>query len=156
MGKTKRDRSSSAPTARRVRAGPPAWLHNFFRDASFSRSPIPMEFFRSRIFPRTSHKLYPPLAEAGGPAEKWGCVGAVRPGGWIRMATVKTKRVYAPRAASDGTRILVMRFWPRGIRKEHFDEWNRDVAPPKELVFAFKREGLPWREYVKRYRASIQ
>jgi uncharacterized protein YeaO (DUF488 family) len=72
------------------------------------------------------------------------------------MATVKTKRVYAPRAASDGTRILVMRFWPRGIRKEHFDEWNRDVAPPKELVFAFKREGLPWREYVKRYRASIK
>jgi uncharacterized protein YeaO (DUF488 family) len=72
------------------------------------------------------------------------------------MARVKTKRVYEPRAASDGRRILVMRFWPRGIRKEHFDEWNRDVAPAKELVFAFKRHGLPWDEYVKRYRAGLK
>jgi len=72
------------------------------------------------------------------------------------MATVKTKRVYAPREASDGARILVMRFWPRGIRKDHFDEWNRDVAPSKELVFAFKRHGLPWGEYAKRYRAGLK
>lgn len=71
------------------------------------------------------------------------------------MPTVKTKRVYAPREASDGVRLLVMRFWPRGIRREHVDEWNRDVAPSKELVFAFKRHGLPWAGYVKRYRAEI-
>lgn len=71
------------------------------------------------------------------------------------MATVKTKRVYEPREKSDGTRILVMRFWPRGIRKEHFDEWNRDVAPSKDLVFAFKRHGLPWEGYVRLYRAGL-
>ena len=72
------------------------------------------------------------------------------------MATVKTKRVYEPRSDSDGARILVMRFWPRGIRKAHFDEWNRDVAPPKELVFAFKRGGLAWDEYATRYRAGLK
>lgn len=67
----------------------------------------------------------------------------------------RTKRVYAPRETTDGTRILVMRYWPRGIRKSHFDEWNRDVAPSKELVRAFLREGLPWDEYVRRYRAEV-
>lgn len=72
------------------------------------------------------------------------------------MGTVKTKRVYEPREAADGTRILVMRFWPRGIKKSHFDEWNRDVAPSRELVFAFKRGGLPWEEYVGRYRAEMR
>ena len=34
----------------------------------------------------------------------------------------------------DGTRILVMRFWPRGVRKSHFDEWHRDLAPSAELL----------------------
>ena len=33
----------------------------------------------------------------------------------------------------DGTRILVMRFWPRGVRKSHFDEWHRDLAPSADL-----------------------
>jgi uncharacterized protein YeaO (DUF488 family) len=49
-----------------------------------------------------------------------------------------------------------MRFWPRGVRRSHVDEWNRDVAPSRELVFAVKRRGLPWREYVKRYRAELR
>ena len=69
---------------------------------------------------------------------------------------LRTKRVYAPREASDGVRVLVMRFWPRGVRKAHVDEWNRDVAPSRDLVFAFKRHGLPWRKYVKRYRAELR
>lgn len=68
---------------------------------------------------------------------------------------IRTKRVYEPREAKDGTRILVMRYWPRGIKKTHFDEWNRDVAPSKELVRAFLHEGMPWNEYVKRYRAGV-
>ncbi len=69
---------------------------------------------------------------------------------------VKAKRIYEPREASDGTRILVMRMWPRGVRKSQIDEWNRDVAPSKELVHAFKREGLSWPDYVKRYRKEIR
>lgn len=68
---------------------------------------------------------------------------------------IRIKRVYAPREESDGTRILVMRLWPRGIRKDHVDEWNRDLAPSWDLVKAFKREGLPWLEYAKRYWEEI-
>ena len=72
------------------------------------------------------------------------------------MPRVKTKRIYEPRERSDGVRILIMRFWPRGIRKGRVDEWNRDVAPSKELLMAFKRGGMPWREYARRYRAELR
>ena len=38
----------------------------------------------------------------------------------------------------DGTRILVMRYWPRGVRKAQFDAWCRDLAPSVDLLRAFK------------------
>src|SRR5215831_14358918 len=69
---------------------------------------------------------------------------------------VKIKRVYDPPESSDGTRILVMRLWPRGIRHDRVDEWNRDVAPSRELLQAFKHEGLSWGGYVKRYWGEIR
>ena len=40
------------------------------------------------------------------------------------------KRVYEPPEASDGTRVLVDRIWPRGLTKEHasVDVWLKDIA----------------------------
>jgi uncharacterized protein YeaO (DUF488 family) len=32
-------------------------------------------------------------------------------------AMIKLKRVYEPAASSDGSRVLVERLWPRGVRK---------------------------------------
>jgi uncharacterized protein YeaO (DUF488 family) len=49
-----------------------------------------------------------------------------------------------------------MRFWPRGIRRGHVDEWDRDVAPSRELVLALKRHGLAWEDYVPRYLAGLR
>jgi len=69
---------------------------------------------------------------------------------------VKIKRVYDPPESSDGTRILVMRLWPRGIRRDRVDEWNRDVAPSRDLLREFKHEGLAWSRYVKRYWKEIR
>ena len=45
------------------------------------------------------------------------------------------KRVYEPSEASDGTRVLVDRIWPRGLTKEHasIDVWLKDVAPSAGL-----------------------
>jgi len=49
--------------------------------------------------------------------------------------TVRVHRIYDQPAADDGTRVLVDRVWPRGIRKEAaaIDEWVKDVAPSTEL-----------------------
>ena len=49
------------------------------------------------------------------------------------------KRVYEPPEASDGTRVLVDRIWPRGLTKEHasVDEWLKDIAPSAGLRTLF-------------------
>ena len=69
---------------------------------------------------------------------------------------LRTKRIYDAPDKSDGARILVMRLWPRGIRRGQVDEWNRDLAPSRELLRAFKHEGLPWQGYVRRYWREIR
>jgi len=35
----------------------------------------------------------------------------------ITADNVKLKRAYEPAAAADGTRILIDRLWPRGVKK---------------------------------------
>ena len=47
----------------------------------------------------------------------------------------RLKRVYESAAEDDGTRVLVDRLWPRGVKKEtaHFDEWAKDLSPSNEL-----------------------
>ena len=69
---------------------------------------------------------------------------------------LKLKRVYDPPESSDGRRMLVMRLWPRGIRRNQVDEWNRDLAPSRELLADIKHHGLSWEDYVKRYWGEIR
>jgi len=40
--------------------------------------------------------------------------------------------------AEDGTRILVMRYWPRGVPRTRFHIWMRQLAPSVALLKAFK------------------
>ena len=67
-----------------------------------------------------------------------------------------TKRIYDPPAADDGTRVLIMRYWPRGIRKDKVDVWLRELAPVIPLLRAFLDEEITWEQYVPRYRAGLQ
>jgi uncharacterized protein YeaO (DUF488 family) len=66
---------------------------------------------------------------------------------------VETKRVYEPAAPADGTRILVDRLWPRGLRKEEaaLDDWLRDLAPSNELRKWFHSQPEHWLQFRKRY-----
>jgi uncharacterized protein YeaO (DUF488 family) len=54
-----------------------------------------------------------------------------------------------------GLRVLITRFWPRGIRKEKIDVWLKDAAPSRELLDAYRHEGLGWTEFEARYRSEI-
>ncbi|RDI52918.1 DUF488 domain-containing protein [Nocardia mexicana] len=70
----------------------------------------------------------------------------------------RVKRVYDPAEASDGTRVLVDRLWPRGVSKQraHIDEWAKDVTPSDDLRRWFHadpehREA----EFRKKYRAEL-
>jgi uncharacterized protein YeaO (DUF488 family) len=70
---------------------------------------------------------------------------------------VHTKRVYESAAKEDGTRILVERLWPRGIRKEALplDAWCKEVAPSPALRQWFRHDPEKWNEFERRYRAEL-
>ena len=50
------------------------------------------------------------------------------------MPLLISKHVRLNREPSDGTRLLVMRYWPRGVGREQFDAWLRELAPSPELL----------------------
>src|SRR5205823_7333473 len=68
---------------------------------------------------------------------------------------IRTKRVYAPAAPTDGTRVLIMRLWPRGIRKARVDVWLKELGPVVPLLRAFLDGGLGWAAYRRRYLAGL-
>jgi uncharacterized protein YeaO (DUF488 family) len=69
---------------------------------------------------------------------------------------VKTKRVYESSVSADGTRVLIMRYWPRGIRKEKVDVWLRELAPVIPLLRAYLDGEITWAQYRPRYRAGLR
>jgi uncharacterized protein YeaO (DUF488 family) len=71
----------------------------------------------------------------------------------VLPGNVKLKRAYEPPAAEDGTRILVDRLWPRGIKKADaaIDLWMKDVAPSTGLRQWFGHETDRWQEFRRRY-----
>jgi uncharacterized protein YeaO (DUF488 family) len=71
-------------------------------------------------------------------------------------ASVKGKRVYEPPAASDGLRILVMRLWPRGIKKTAVDLWLKELGADVANIRAWKAGQLAWPEMRRRYLAGLK
>jgi uncharacterized protein YeaO (DUF488 family) len=66
------------------------------------------------------------------------------------------QRVYV-RHTAHGTRFLVERLWPRGIRKEslHFSDWLKDAAPSDSLRRWFQHDAAKWPEFQRRYRMEL-
>jgi len=75
----------------------------------------------------------------------------------IRLTSVRLKRAYDPPARSDGTRVLVDRLWPRGVRKAEarLDGWVKELAPSVELRKWFGHDPARWREFERRYAAEL-
>jgi uncharacterized protein YeaO (DUF488 family) len=71
---------------------------------------------------------------------------------------VKTKSVYDPVKTSDGGRILVTRYWPRGVSRKRLciTDWLRNLAPSKELVRDWKKQKISWEEYTLRYHEEMR
>ena len=68
------------------------------------------------------------------------------------------KRVYEPSQLSDGTRFLVERLWPRGVKKEALplDGWLKEVACSDLLRRWFRHEPTKWQEFRRRYFAELE
>ncbi len=69
---------------------------------------------------------------------------------------IKTaKTVYPKPEPSDGKRILVMRFWPRGVSKDKVDVWLKELGTEKELIKRWKSGKTTWNEFEKDYKKSL-
>lgn len=70
---------------------------------------------------------------------------------------IKLKRAYDSAGSSDGTRILIDRLWPRGVRKADaaIDLWARDIAPSTSLRKWFGHDPARWDQFRRRYSNEI-
>jgi uncharacterized protein YeaO (DUF488 family) len=75
----------------------------------------------------------------------------------VVAANIKLKRAYDSAVAGDGTRILIDRLWPRGVRKVDaaIDLWAKDIAPSTALRRWFGHNPARWNEFRHRYADEI-
>ncbi|PIC87822.1 hypothetical protein CSV72_01330 [Sporosarcina sp. P20a] len=71
---------------------------------------------------------------------------------------VQIKRVYDDAEKADGLRVLVDRFWPRGVSKEdaQVDEWLKDVGPSKEIRKWFDHDPDKFEDFKKKYKEELK
>ena len=50
------------------------------------------------------------------------------------MPILFDKRCRFEPTPEDGVRVLIMRYWPCGVRRDRFDVWLRQLAPSAELL----------------------
>ena len=70
---------------------------------------------------------------------------------------IQLKRVYEKPDPHDGTRFLIERLWPRGIRKDelHAEAWLKEAGPSTELRKWFSHDPEKWTEFQRRYFAEL-
>jgi uncharacterized protein YeaO (DUF488 family) len=70
---------------------------------------------------------------------------------------IHVRRVYDPPEPGNGTRVLVDRLWPRGVRKDALplDEWVKDVAPSSELRTWYGHDPAKFGEFCRRYTEEL-
>lgn len=70
---------------------------------------------------------------------------------------IRVRRVYDLPEPQDGTRVLVDRLWPRGVRKDALplDEWAKDAAPSSELRSWYGHDPAKFAEFCRRYTEEL-
>jgi uncharacterized protein YeaO (DUF488 family) len=78
--------------------------------------------------------------------------------GKIAAKNVKLKRAYALRSPEDGTRVLVDRLWPRGVKKKDaaIDLWMKQLSPSTELRKWFGHDPARWQEFRLRFARELR
>jgi uncharacterized protein YeaO (DUF488 family) len=74
------------------------------------------------------------------------------------VMAIRIRRAYDPPLPEDGRRVLVERFWPRGVKKEnlYLNAWLRELAPSDQLRRWFKHDPARWNEFRQRYRKELR
>ncbi|PWU79901.1 MAG: hypothetical protein DLM72_14970 [Candidatus Nitrosopolaris wilkensis] len=65
-----------------------------------------------------------------------------------RNMVIKTKSIYEPSEENDdGIRVLITRFYPRGIKKNKFDCWIRELSPSGDSLNNYRQGKYNWEEF---------
>lgn len=65
---------------------------------------------------------------------------------------ISTKSIEEPAQRTDGLRICIMR---RPGEYTEWDLWMPKLSPPDALLDAYKKEGLPWKEFKKKFSVAV-
>lgn len=67
------------------------------------------------------------------------------------------KRIYEPADEKDGFRILIDRYWPRGLKKDPlpYDEWITAIAPSNKLRKWFDHDPEKWNQFQLKYTLEL-
>jgi len=69
---------------------------------------------------------------------------------------VKTKSIYEPAEAGDGVRVLITRYYPRGVKKDRFDRWVKALSPSRELLSSYKAGKKTWDQFRESFLAELK
>jgi uncharacterized protein YeaO (DUF488 family) len=71
---------------------------------------------------------------------------------------ISLKRVYEPASRGDGTRVLVDRLWPRGLKKDRaaVHAWLKELAPSDLLRKWFHAGSGEWSAFRKLYLKELR
>ncbi len=70
---------------------------------------------------------------------------------------ITTEKIHDQPPEGEGTRILVDRLWPRGVKKATapVDEWLKSLAPSPELRKDWGHDPARFSEFADRYRSEL-
>ena len=71
---------------------------------------------------------------------------------------IRIKRAYESEAPKDGYMVYIDRLWPRGRSHAnfHYDLWDKEIAPTKELREWFHEDpDGRWQEFQERYTSYL-
>ena len=66
------------------------------------------------------------------------------------------KTIYDKAEENDGRRLLVMTFWPRGVKRETVHEWYKGAGTSPLLIEEWKSGRLSWSKFRERYRFEMR
>ena len=71
---------------------------------------------------------------------------------------IQLKRVYDAPSSADGTRFLIERLWPRGMKKTslRLDAWLKEVGPSTRLRRWFSHDPKKWDLFRRRYFSELR
>ncbi|HEY9386258.1 MAG TPA: DUF488 family protein [Nitrososphaeraceae archaeon] len=69
---------------------------------------------------------------------------------------ILTKRIYEPEAPEDGIRLLITRYYPRGVKRHQYTERARDLSPSAELLRRYQNKEITWEQFLEEFKAEIK